>query len=236
MAVSGSAIVVGANKNDDDGSDLGVGVRLRVPNTAPVATDYLRATSDQISSNEDTAETITLEGVDADGESVTFEILTDPANGTLSITSADGAQTGTFDGIDTTTLAVTYTATSETATTDSFTYRVDDGRGGTDDATVEIDITLVNDAPSITSTAPSAATEDVEYSYTAAATDPEGDTLTWAVNLDGYLRRNLHGQHLHFTPAGPTPPADCVVAIEVCDDGTPSECDDPVHDRDHHSG
>ena len=43
-----------------------------------------------------------------------------------------------------------------------------------------ITVTAVNDPPSFTSTAPTSAAEDTPYTYTAAATDPDGDTLTFA--------------------------------------------------------
>ncbi len=43
-----------------------------------------------------------------------------------------------------------------------------------------ITVTAVNDPPAFTSTAPTAATEGVLYTYTATATDPDGDTLTFA--------------------------------------------------------
>ena len=43
-----------------------------------------------------------------------------------------------------------------------------------------IAVTAVNDPPVFTSTAPTAATQGVLYTYTATATDPDGDTLTFA--------------------------------------------------------
>ena len=41
-------------------------------------------------------------------------------------------------------------------------------------------VTAVNDPPVFTSSAPTAATQGVVYTYTATATDPDGDTLTFA--------------------------------------------------------
>ena len=38
-----------------------------------------------------------------------------------------------------------------------------------------------NDAPTITSTPVTAATEDAAYSYDVNATDPDGDTLTYSL-------------------------------------------------------
>ncbi|MBA5249647.1 MAG: hypothetical protein FE834_09010, partial [Gammaproteobacteria bacterium] len=48
--------------------------------------------------------------------------------------------------------------------------------------TVTINITNVNDAPTITSTAPTTATEDTSYAYTPTATDVDSDTLTWSLS------------------------------------------------------
>ena len=68
------------------------------------------------------------------------------------------------------------------------------------------------------------ATEDVEYSYAAAATDPEGDTLTWGVVAGtDTCGGSFTGNTYTFTPAGPVPDANCEVAVEVCD--TNLDCD-----------
>jgi MYXO-CTERM domain-containing protein len=232
VAIANSTIVAGAYLDDDNGSNSGSAYIFGLPNTAPLPTDLLRANGTQIAATEDVASTITLEGTDADGESVTFEILTDPANGTLSITSADGPQAGTFDGVDTTTLDVTYTPTSETATTDSFTYQVDDGNGGTATGTVEIDITLVNEAPSIASKTPSSVTERDTYTYTAFVLDLDSSTFTFSVDAADTCGGTIDaGGTYTFTPAGPATPPTCTLSITACDDGSPNLCDtqtDPI--------
>ena len=69
-----------------------------------------------------------------------------PANGTVTLYSD-----GSYD----------YTHDSTETTSDSFVYEISDGNGGTDQATVAITITPANDAPVITSTAPTTATEEV---------------------------------------------------------------------------
>ena len=89
-----------------------------------------------------------------------------------------------------------------------------------------ITITAVNDAPIINSAAPPTATEDTLYSYNATRLDLDGPGQAWI----------LAGTHtcggavvagtgvFTFTPAGPIPPASCVVALQVCDTGTPNLC------------
>lgn len=84
-----------------------------------------------------------------------------------------------------------------------------------------------NQAPVINSTAPTTATEDTLYTYNATRTDADGPGQTWSLlvtNTCGGSIVATTGVYT-FTPAGPTPPASCVVAVQVCDGGTPNLCD-----------
>ncbi|HEY6210928.1 MAG TPA: Ig-like domain-containing protein, partial [Vicinamibacterales bacterium] len=101
-------------------------------NTPPVANET------SVTTNEDTAATITLSGSDADGNSLTFTIVTPPTHGTL----------GTIVFVNATTSTVNYTPASNYNGTDSFVFRASDGNGGTDDATASLTVTAVNDPPS----------------------------------------------------------------------------------------
>ncbi|MEO0485137.1 MAG: Ig-like domain-containing protein, partial [Pseudomonadota bacterium] len=67
---------------------------------------------------------------DPDGDALTYDVVTGPANGTVSITS-DGQ--------------VVYTPDDGFSGTDSIVYGVSDGRGGADTATVTVSITDVPD-------------------------------------------------------------------------------------------
>ena len=90
-----------------------------------------------------------------------------------------------------------------------------------------ITITAVNDAPTVNSVAPTTATEDTAYIYNATRLDPDGPGQAWSL---------VAGPHtcggavvpgtgaFSFTPVGPIPPASCVVALQVCDTGTPNLC------------
>ena len=92
--------------------------------------------------------------------------------------------------------------------------------------TTTITITPANDPPAIDSTAPPTATEGMLYTYIAHDDDLDGPAQSW----------NLLGTHtcggsigtasgvFQFTPPVAPPPS-CVVAIQVCDLGTPSLCD-----------
>src|SRR5690606_5061918 len=83
-----------------------------------------------------------------------------------------------------------------------------------------------NDAPTIDSTAPVMATEDVQYDYVASATDADGlAPLVWSVAPGDTCAGSFVGSAYSFTPTGPAPPADCELAIQVCDSSSPAACD-----------
>ncbi len=100
-------------------------------NTPPVANDAAATT------NEDTTVTITLSGTDADGDSLTFTIVSGPSHGSLGPIVPTGSTSAT----------VNYTPAFNYNGPDSFVYRANDGNGGTDDATVTIAVAPVNDPP-----------------------------------------------------------------------------------------
>jgi hypothetical protein len=107
---------------------------LQTCNTPPVANAQTATTL------EDTAVTITMTGSDADGDSLTFTIVTPPAHGSL----------GSVTPINSTSASVVYTPSANYNGSDSFTFQVADGKGGFSTATVTINITPVNDAPNFT--------------------------------------------------------------------------------------
>src|SRR5690606_19313812 len=89
-----------------------------------------------------------------------------------------------------------------------------------------VTITAENDAPTIDSTAPTTATEDVQYDYVASATDADGlAPLVWSVAAGDTCGGSFVGSTYSFTPTGPTPPADCELAIQACDSSSPAACD-----------
>jgi Bacterial Ig domain len=102
-----------------------------VCNTPPVANPASAST------NEDQAVTVHLSGSDADGDSLTFSIVTPPAHGSLGAVISTGP----------TTADVLYTPAPDYFGSDSFVFRADDGNGGTNDNTATITIAPVNDRP-----------------------------------------------------------------------------------------
>ena len=110
----------------------------KVANTAPTAN------AQSVTTNEDTAKTITLGGSDADGNALTFSIVSGPTHGTL---GSIGSVTCTGTAPKSCTADVTYTPAGDYNGPDSFTFKVNDGTVDSNTATVSITVTAVNDAP-----------------------------------------------------------------------------------------
>jgi Bacterial Ig domain len=143
-------------------------------NTPPVANDTTATT------NEDTTVTIFLSGSDADGDSLTFTIVSGPFNGMLGAVISTGPTTATVD----------YTPNANYNGSDTFTFQANDGNGGTDTATAAITINAVNDPPSFTIGAPVTVFEDSGASafnnwitnISAGPADEAGQTVTFSVS------------------------------------------------------
>ena len=113
---------------------------------------------------EDTSVAITLTGSDVDEEPLLFEISAGPAHGTLSGTAP----------------ALTYTPAADFNGTDTFRFRALDAAGASSEAVITIAVTPVNDAPVLGNQSITVA-EDGEVPVTFAATDVDGDSLTYTV-------------------------------------------------------
>jgi len=127
-------------------------------NNPPVAYDQ------GVSTDEDTPLAITLSATDPDGYSLTYSVVTQPANGTLSGTAPD----------------LTYTPNANYNGADSFTFKANDGKADSNIATVSITINPVNDPPMLASIGNKAINENEKLEFTVSATDIDGDTLIYA--------------------------------------------------------
>jgi hypothetical protein len=96
--------------------------------------------------DEDTAKEVTLTGADVDGcggdQSFTFEIVTQPANG--SVAPASGSATCTAGVLS---AQVTYTPDPDFCGADSFEFRFSDGSANSNTATFAMAVTCVPDLP-----------------------------------------------------------------------------------------
>lgn len=125
--------------------------------------------------------------------------------------------------------SITYNNTSQNPNTANrtVTFVVNDGAANSNSATKTVSVTAVNNAPVITSAAPTPATEAVLYTYNATATDVDGPTFVWSklgADTCAGSAINVSTGAYTFTPGAPIPPASCVVAIQVCDNGAPNLC------------
>ncbi len=82
----------------------------------------------------------------------------------------------------------------ETQSDYQVTVRTTDNGGLTHDQSFTVSVSDLNDAPEITSTAVTSATQDLAYSYTITSTDQDGDALTLsATTLPAWLSFTDHG-------------------------------------------
>ncbi len=160
IAASGTRSYLVAYERFDGASTLNsLRVRARTLANAPPV-----ATAQAVSTPEDTARVIALEGTDADGDGLTFTLGTAPTNGSLTWTPPN----------------VTYTPFLNYAGPDAFTFTVSDGLITSSPATVTITVTPVNDAPVAQAQTVSTA-EDTARLITLVGSDVDGDPLTYAI-------------------------------------------------------
>ncbi len=139
-----------------------------------------------ITTNEDTAFTVTLTSTGVENVAVTYAVETSPSHGTVTI-SGDQA---------------TYTPYLNYNGPDSFTYKATDNQGAAGNtATVSITITPVNDPP-VADSKSITTNEDTAVGVTLTATDPENDPLTYSI-VDNPSHGTLSGTlpNLVYTPA-----------------------------------
>ena len=136
------------------------------------------AQADSYSTAEDTPLSVGGNGVlandsDPEGAPLTAVLARNVANGALQLAAG-----GSF----------VYTPPANFNGTTSFTYHARDGALDSAATTVTIGVSAVNDAPFISSSPPTTATEGVTYRYTLSASDPDGTTpIVSAPTLPGWL-------------------------------------------------
>ena len=136
-----------------------VSIMVTPVNDVPVALAGSATTS------EDVPVRITLAGADADGDALTFAIVSSPLQGGLT-----GAPP-----------SMTFEPTPDAWGSDSFTFTVSDGISTSAPATYSLTVTPVDDAPVARSSMVSTM-EDIAVSITLSATDGDGDALTFTID------------------------------------------------------
>ncbi|NOH01782.1 MAG: cadherin-like domain-containing protein [Chloroflexi bacterium] len=187
-----------ANGGVDTSATQQFTITVTPPNAAPVASGQ------SVSTNEDTLKTITLSATDADGDTLTFSIVSGPSNGSLgslgSVTCVGNPSTCTVD--------VDYTPAANFNGPDSFTFKANDGQADSNTATVDITVDAVNDAPSFTSGGNVTVDED-SGAYSAA----------WATGMSAGPA-DESGQTLSFSIQSNSNPSLFSVAPSIAPDGT----------------
>ncbi|MDP4837084.1 MAG: tandem-95 repeat protein, partial [Burkholderiales bacterium] len=152
--------------------------------------------SQSVSTSEDTAKAITVAATDADNEVLTYTISTAAARGTTVISGG----------------TITYTPAKDYNGNDSFVVTASDGKGGTATQTVNMTVTPVNDAPTFaTASQAVSATAGTAKTITLAATDVDGDALTYTVATPGKGTASISGSTLTYTPSSTASGSDSFV-------------------------
>ena len=131
---------------------------VTIANSAPVANDQT------VTLNEDETASITLTASDANGDTLTYQIVTGPSLGIL---------TGQAPNL-------TYTPSQNYNGSDTFTFKANDGSLDSNTATVTLSIQAVNDTPTAVDDTVTTNEDTViaVISVLANDADPDGDTLS----------------------------------------------------------
>ena len=128
--------------------------------------DSPSASSQTIDSKEDTTVNIMLLGSDVDGDTISYLIVSQPSNGSL--TGSGKSQT--------------YTPNSHFNGTDSFTFKTRDSSTTSSIATVNINVSSINDVPELSPMGNISLGEDAEnHTIELTGQDADGDDLTYTV-------------------------------------------------------
>ena len=160
-----------------------VNVVVSAVNDAPEITEGETAS---LSTDEDNMGSVTLNATDVEGDTINWSIGSQASDGTAVVSGTGTSQT------------VNYTPAADFNGTDSFVVAIDDGTD-TDSIIVNVTVVAANDAPVITSTEVTTATEGEAYQYTVAANDVDGDALTFSLTEapEGMV---ISGSTINWTP------------------------------------
>ncbi|GGY69423.1 hypothetical protein GCM10011613_12200 [Cellvibrio zantedeschiae] len=150
---------------DDHGNSTTSTVNLTVVavNDAPVTNNQNLTTA------EDTPVSGQVVATDVEGDTLSYSVSTNAANGTVTLNAATGG--------------FTYTPNANYNGSDSFVVTVNDGNGGTTTSTITIGVTPVNDAP-VSNNQNLTTDEDTPLNGAVVATDVDGDALSYSVTTN----------------------------------------------------
>jgi hypothetical protein len=211
--VVSSPACVTNNNSSGSGNLTDLYAHFKNANAAPVCTNGSASTP------EDTAVAANLSCTDADGNTLSYSIVSGPTNGVLSGTGASR----------------TYTPNANFNGSDSFTFKANDGTVDSNVATFNITVTEVNDAPSATNDSKSVA-EDGSLTFAASTlttndspgpANESGQTLTvTAVGSAAHGSVSLSAGTVTYTPNADYNGPDSF-SYTVTDNGTTNGASDP---------
>jgi hypothetical protein len=146
------------NDGTVDSAPATVSISVVAVNTPPVAIPQT------VPATEDTPVLIVLGGSDADGNPLTFAVLTPPTKGVLGGIAPN----------------LTYTPNPNANGPDSFTFKVNDGIVDSPPATVDIAIAPVNDVP-VANAQSKSTVQSTAVAITLTGSDVDGDALSYTV-------------------------------------------------------
>ncbi|MEO7135247.1 MAG: Ig-like domain-containing protein, partial [Vicinamibacterales bacterium] len=160
----------GTNYNGPDSFTFSVSDGAASSNVATVSitvapiNDAPIASSQSVSTNEDTALQIALGAIDADSAPLALSVVAGPSHGTISGTTPN----------------VIYTPTANYFGADSFTFKANDGSLDSNIATVSITVNAVNDAP-VANNQNKTVVENIATAITLTAGDVDSLVLTYSI-------------------------------------------------------
>ena len=164
-----------------------LGINATIPDFETEVNQFLKPPVVQdidLSVDEDNAINITLTGSDPEGESITFSIVNDTDNATLSLNGN----------------VVNYTSNTHFNGTDIFTYKANDGTSDSNIGTVTITVNAVDDEPNTLDVA-TTTDEDVAVAVNLSAEEYDGDSYSFAIITDvSNGTSSLNGSVVTYTP------------------------------------
>ena len=119
--------------------------------------------------DEDTIITLILDAYDADGDVLSYAIVSSPTNGTITLSGE----------------VATYIPNINFSGTDSFQFKVNDGEQDSNVATITLIINAVNDAPYLFPIDNASIAAGEIFSYSLQAQDADGDALFYTATVSG---------------------------------------------------
>ena len=166
---------------------VSLGITATIPDFESEINQFLKPPVVQdinLSVEEDNTIDITLTGSDPEGESITFSIVNDTDNATLTLNGN----------------VVNYNPNTHFNGTDTFTYKANDGTSDSNTGTVTITVNAVDDEPNTVDVA-ATTDEDNAVEVSLSAEEYDGDSYSFAIISDVTNgTTSLNGSTVTYTP------------------------------------